>query len=175
MKDIGEILIDAFAVVRKLRKREIISICLTELLNPDRNLKRHDLLDFIVNQIEKPEEEILSVFKKYEIVHSVKIYCEAFTKFSTGKEALTKFSTGNTDIVANKSLSIFQPFTYLKYSPIVYRYTVVKFGAQSKAAKHLMNEVTSVRIAITLMTEVLSHQVLTSLRWLDSITIFNEY
>ncbi|CAG8504271.1 11095_t:CDS:2 [Paraglomus brasilianum] len=102
---------DAFAVVRKLRKRKIISICLTELLNPDRNLKRHDLLDFIVNQIEKSEE----------------VY--------------------------------FQPFTYLKYSPIVYQYTIVEFGAQSKAAKHLMNEVTSVRIAITLMTEVLSQQV----------------
>src|SRR6185369_9967603 len=110
LKDIGEILIDAFAVVRILPKREIISICLTELLNPDRNLKRHDLLDFIVNQIENPEEEILSVFKKYEIVHSVADYREAFTKFSTDK-TLTKFSADNP--ATSKCLHIFQSFTYL--------------------------------------------------------------
>src|SRR6185312_13967584 len=34
LTDIGDVLIDAFAVVRVLTKSEIISICLTELLNP---------------------------------------------------------------------------------------------------------------------------------------------
>jgi len=41
-----------------------------------------------------------------------------------------------------------------------------------------MKEVTSVRIAITLMADIPTQQVpsdLTSVRWPDSITIFNEY
>ena len=67
---------------------------MTGFLNPDRNFKRRNLLDFIVNQIEKPEEEILSIFRKYEIVHSVADYRKAFTKFSTDK-TLTKFGADN--------------------------------------------------------------------------------
>jgi len=51
--DIGETLIEAFAIVRKKLREDILIICLTELLRPERHIEQRVSLDFIINCMNK--------------------------------------------------------------------------------------------------------------------------
>ncbi|CAG8599671.1 6666_t:CDS:1 [Paraglomus brasilianum] len=51
--DIGETLIEAFAIVRKKLREDILIICLTELLCPERHIEQHVSLNFIINCMNK--------------------------------------------------------------------------------------------------------------------------
>ncbi|CAG8567799.1 8665_t:CDS:1 [Paraglomus brasilianum] len=65
---VGKSLIEGFSIARKLSKGDILDICLIELLNPARILEQYDALDYIINSINDPQKQILSVFEKYKIV-----------------------------------------------------------------------------------------------------------
>src|SRR6185312_227551 len=121
IKDMGRALIDAGAIVRGMTRNDILSICLRELLNPDRNLERHDLLDYILDQIDNPEETTYRALRSYKIVNPMNIYL-------------------------NGNGSIPLAFTQLKYAPIVYEFMLVKFGADSSVSRYLMGEITTARI-----------------------------
>jgi hypothetical protein len=70
--------------------------------------------------------------------------------------------------------------TFLKYTPTVYQYMLVKFGAQSEITKYLMRESVSVRISIAHLhngpnvSEYLECLDIKR-RWQDATNIFNEY
>ncbi|CAG8542321.1 1037_t:CDS:1 [Paraglomus occultum] len=66
--DVGESLIEGFATARKLSKTNILDICLTELLDPARALEQYDALDYVINSVSDPEQQILSAFEKYKIL-----------------------------------------------------------------------------------------------------------
>ena len=77
---IGETLVEAFATVRKKPKEDIYTICLTELLRPERNIEQHVSLDFIIGRIDKPEDKILYAFEKYTSTNHV-VYEYMIAKF----------------------------------------------------------------------------------------------
>ncbi|CAG8546887.1 9533_t:CDS:1 [Paraglomus brasilianum] len=120
LKDI-EVLIDTFVIGRGLNRNTILSICLRELLNPGRNLKRHDLLDYILDQIDDPEETTYKALRSYNIANPVKIYL-------------------------SRKGSIPLALTLLKYAPIVYQFMLVKFGVDSPVSIYLVGEITTARI-----------------------------
>ncbi|CAG8551808.1 4013_t:CDS:1 [Paraglomus brasilianum] len=139
LKDIGEVLIDAFVIVRDLNSNTILSTCLRELLHPDKSLKRHDVLDYILDRIDDPQFEIISALENYGIVDN--------------------------NLLDMAKLTL---HTRLQYTPIVYRYMLVKFGKQSLVTKHLMREIIMVKIATSQSTNSPQHAA-------ESNTIFNEY
>ena len=66
--EVGDTVIKAFAAVRGLTTEQVLEICLEEILKPERELKEHYLLDFIVNRVADPETKIFSIFRKYGII-----------------------------------------------------------------------------------------------------------
>jgi len=86
LKDVGETLITAFATVRNTSKEDILNICVTELLNPERNLGRDNPLDFLINHIDNPEKAIISAFEKYSKINLK-------DKNPTGSKQLPQFSS----------------------------------------------------------------------------------
>ncbi|CAG8475451.1 8400_t:CDS:1 [Paraglomus brasilianum] len=153
LKDI-EVLIDAFVIGRGLNRNTILSICLRELLNPDRNLEQYNLLEFILNRIDNPEEIAYRTLQSYNIGNSVNIH-------------------------PSRSGSIPQAYTVLKYGPIVYYYMLAKFGVDSRIATYLMSEITAARIWKTKLHESNRSLVLSSASidtlWQELNTVFNVY
>ncbi|CAG8475474.1 8401_t:CDS:2, partial [Paraglomus brasilianum] len=154
IKDMGRALIDAFAIVRGMTRNDILSICLRELLNPDRNLERHDLLDYILDQVDNPEETTYRALRSYNIVNPVNIYLN-----------------GNGFIPL--------ALTQLKYAPIVYEFMLVKFGADSSVSRYLMGEITTARIGKAKLHESNSTLALSNASidngWQELSNIFNVY
>ncbi|CAG8674490.1 7835_t:CDS:1, partial [Paraglomus brasilianum] len=154
LKDIGDTLIDAFANVLRMTKEDILSICLRELLDPERTFEREDSLEFVVNAIDTPEEKILSTFKEYGIENPIDVYLDN-----------------------NGSLP--QDYAFLKNSPIVYKYMLVKFGARSRITRFLMNEITTARIGEAKLRKFNPSLVLSSVTiaglWNELEDIFNIY
>ncbi|CAG8546850.1 9531_t:CDS:1 [Paraglomus brasilianum] len=121
LDDIGDVLVNAFAVVCHKTEQDTLSICLRELLNPARDLKLDHSLDFVINAIDDPEEEILAAFDEYDIENPIEA-----------------------DLDSNGSIS--EDYTIHKYSPVVYEHLLAKFGADSRVVRYLMNEITTTRI-----------------------------
>jgi len=127
---------------------------LTELLNPKRTFKHCNSLEFVVNAIDKPEEKILSTFEEYGIENPIDVYLD---------------NNGSTP----------QAYAILKYSPIVYVYMLVKFGAKSRIARYLMKEITASRIGEARLRKFEPSLVLSSVRiarlWQELDYIFKIY
>ncbi|CAG8600348.1 3914_t:CDS:1 [Paraglomus brasilianum] len=68
LNDVGDSLVEAFCIARKMSKADILDLCLIELLDPARNLEHNDVLDYIVNLVDNPEKQILSAFEKYSVI-----------------------------------------------------------------------------------------------------------
>ncbi|CAG8599028.1 8480_t:CDS:1 [Paraglomus brasilianum] len=79
--NIGETLVEAFAIVRKQLKEDILIICLTELLHPKRHVEQYDSLDFIISRVNKPEDKILYAFEKYGYSTNDGVYEYMLEKF----------------------------------------------------------------------------------------------
>ncbi|CAG8632841.1 4932_t:CDS:1 [Paraglomus brasilianum] len=154
LNDIGGVLINAFAIVRGITKNNILSICLRELLNPGRKLERYKLLEFILNRVDNPEETAYRALQSYNIGNSVNFH-------------------------PSRNGSIPQALTLLKYGHKVYYCMLAKFGADSRIATYLMNEITAARIWKAKLHESNRSLVLSSasidILWQESNTVFNAY
>ncbi|CAG8597850.1 1736_t:CDS:1 [Paraglomus brasilianum] len=109
LKDVGETLITAFATVRDMSEENIFNICLTELLDPERNLAQDNSLDFVINQIDNPDKAIILAFEKYSKINLTEV------KNPTRSKQLPQLS----------------------YSAVVTQYLVGKFGADSQISSCL--------------------------------------
>ncbi|CAG8546868.1 9532_t:CDS:1 [Paraglomus brasilianum] len=151
LDDIGDVLVNAFAVVCHRTKQDTLSICLRELLNPARDIKLYHSLEFVINAIDDPEEEILAAFEEYGIENPIEVDLD----------------------------SISEVYTIHKYSPIVYEYMLAKFGADSRVSRYLMNEITAARIRKAKLCAFNSSLALSSVRidclWAELDYIFNVY
>ncbi|CAG8542302.1 1036_t:CDS:1, partial [Paraglomus occultum] len=68
LADVGDSLIEGFSTARELSKTDIREMCLIQMLNPARTLEQYDALNYIINSVNNPEQQILSAFEKYKIV-----------------------------------------------------------------------------------------------------------
>jgi len=69
--NIGETLVEAFTIVRnKKLSEDILIICLTELLHPEKHVEQYVSLDFIIGRVTKPEDKILYLLEKYAYAYS---------------------------------------------------------------------------------------------------------
>ena len=120
-------------------------------MHPDKSLKRHDVLDYILDRIDNPEETAYRTLRSYNIGNPVNFH-------------------------PHKNGSI-PPI--LKYAPIVYEFMLVKFGADSRIATYLMNEITAARIGKAKLHESNRSLVLSSASietlWQELNTLFNAY
>ncbi|CAG8568944.1 5828_t:CDS:2 [Paraglomus brasilianum] len=150
-RNIGDILINAFTIVTK---RDILSICLRELLNPERTFNHYDLFEFVINVIDKPEEKILFQLEEYAIENPMM------------------------DVFQDNNGLIPQACTILKYPSIMYEYMLVKFGTKSRVTRYLMKEIITAHIGKAKLIKFypsLASSVLMDFRWQELDYIFNTY
>jgi len=67
LNDIGDLLMSSFQVIRKESKSDIAHSCLTQAIKPERNLKKTDLLEFLNDRIDQPEEALKDALDYYKV------------------------------------------------------------------------------------------------------------
>ncbi|RGB29402.1 hypothetical protein C1646_322062 [Rhizophagus diaphanus] len=67
LSEIGDTLMSAFQVIRKESKSAISTACLIKAIKPERSHKKTNLLEFLVDRIDQPEEALETALNFYNV------------------------------------------------------------------------------------------------------------
>jgi hypothetical protein len=67
LDEIGDLLMDSFQNIRKEPKSVIACSCLIQAAKPEREHKKFDLLEFLINRIDQPEVALENVLNHYNV------------------------------------------------------------------------------------------------------------
>src|SRR5438045_2493471 len=67
LNEIGDLLMNSFQVIRKESNSVIAQVCLTQAIKPERNHRNTDLLEFLIDRIDEPENALENALKVYDV------------------------------------------------------------------------------------------------------------
>jgi hypothetical protein len=121
LNEIGDLLINSFQEIRKESISNIARSCLIQTIRPERNHKKVDLLEFLINRIDQPEEAL--------------------------KNALNHHSVGfKFDAISIKALTM----RSISIHSNVYYWILKKYGPNSKVTQQCFEDILESRIWIDL-------------------------
>jgi hypothetical protein len=118
----GNILVDSFHTIHQRSKSSIASSCITQAIKPERNHRRTDLLEFLINKIDdQPEKALYDALKHYNVGF--------------------KYDINSIRTVKMRSLSVHSNFYY---------WVLKKYGPNSEITEKCFEDILESRIWIDL-------------------------
>ncbi|GBB83844.1 hypothetical protein RclHR1_01050018 [Rhizophagus clarus] len=121
LNEIGDLLLSSFQEIRRESKSTIARSCLIQTMKPERNHRKFDLLEFLINGVDQPEVALESALNYYNVTF--------------------KLNTNSIKLSNMRSLSI---------NPNFYSWVLKRYGPNSKAAQQCFEDVLESKIWIDL-------------------------
>jgi len=121
INEIGDLLLSSFQEIRRESKSTIAHSCLIQAIKPERNHRKFDLLEFLVNRIDQPQEALENALNQYNV---------AF-----------KYDTNTIKQIKMRSLSVHSNFYY---------WVLKRYGPNSRIAQQCFDDILESRIWIDL-------------------------
>ncbi|GBC08964.1 hypothetical protein RclHR1_08500009 [Rhizophagus clarus] len=121
LNEIGDLLLSSFREIRRESKSTIASSCLIQTMKPERNHRKFDLLEFLINRVDQPEVALESALDHYNVTF--------------------KFDVNSLRLSRMRSLSVHSNFYY---------WVLKKYGSNSRITQQCFDDILESRIWIDL-------------------------
>ncbi|GES73901.1 hypothetical protein GLOIN_2v1817420 [Rhizophagus clarus] len=121
LNEIGDLLLSSFQEIRRESKSTIASSCFIQTMKPERNHRKFDLLEFLINRVDQPEVALESALDHYNVTF--------------------KFDVNSLRLSRMRSLSVHSNFYY---------WVLKKYGSNSRITQQCFDDILESRIWIDL-------------------------
>src|ERR1051325_9680071 len=67
LNEFGDILMDSFQIIHNKLRPDIACACLIQTIRPERSHRKTDLLEFLIDRIDRPEEVLINALRHYNV------------------------------------------------------------------------------------------------------------